>query len=642
MTLVVRVAQVLLGATLAAWVGPAMLAPDVPRTAGLAAALVFLATLWRPGAGLLLVAGLAPAASLLAPPPARPAELLAWALFSAWLLRVWPPLAPRGPDTGAGGRAVTTAAALYAAALIASWLMLTIAGAAGVPVRALPLFLFQSIPTDHLVYSSPEPETWTLLQSLTGMGLLCASTAIVRGDPRLRRAVAWTLVGALAVLAGATLVDIARQWAGAQYGAWFLLRYVRGERASLHLRDLNAAGSLYVLAGLTSVALAMLEPRRRASWLLPLLPIVPALWLTGSRTSFLAALGGLAILAIAQRRWPLTRRQATVSVTVVGLVLLAGAATMEWQPDVQGSAGRAASLRSQFLETTARMFVSAPLYGVGVGRYFDRSAQFMPAALRELYGNENAHNYFAQQFAELGIVGGLLFLWLVAAMVASGWSAARERPSDATPGVVGLFAGMSAYLLTCLTGHPLLVSEAAFPFWIACGALVGGMDTPPRLPYRNGALVAAACALLAVGVAWATLSYARVTAPPSEQGFHGIETAPDGTAFRWMTRHAVTYVSSDAGFLRLRARAPDITLRRPLVVEMAVAGEVVDRREIPAGRWLTYDVPVPRPSSAPFRRIDLRANQFTTQETRLGRRRAERPIAAMIGGIRWISLEEVP
>lgn len=641
MKLVVFVVRLILGATLAAWVGPALLAPEVPRPAALAAAGIFLATLWRPGAGLLLAAVLAPAAALLAPPPARAAELLAWALLAAWLLRVWRPLAPRGPAAGAGPRAVTTPAGLYAAALVASWLMLTIAGAAGVPAAALPVFVFQSIPDDHLVFSSPEPETWTALQSLTGMALLFASLATSRGDPRLRRAVAWTLVGSLTVLAGATLVDIARQWAEAEYGAWFLLRYVRGERASLHLGDLNAAGSLYVLAGLTAVALALLDARRRAAWLLPLLPIVPALWLTGSRSSFLAVIAGLLILAVAQRRWPLTRRQVTVTVTVVGLMLLVAAAGMDWQPDVRGSAGRAANLRTQFLETTARMFASAPLYGVGIGRYFDRSAEFMPAALRELYGNENAHNYFAQQFAELGVVGGLLFLWLVAALVAAGWIAARERPGDTTPAVVGLFAGTSAYFLTCLTGHPLLVSEAALPFWIACGALAGAVDETQRLRYRRGALVAVVCALLAVGVARAALSYGRVTDPPLERGFHGLETAPDGTAFRWMTRHAVTYVPSGAGFVRLRVRAPEVALRRPLAIEISIAGEVVDRREIPAGRWLTYDVPVRRPTSAPFRRVDLRANQVWTQETRLGKRRAERPVTVMVGGVQWIPLEQV-
>ena len=51
----------------------------------------------------------------------------------------------------------------------------------------------------------------------------------------------------------ATFGDIFRQWAGQGYGAWFLMRYVRGERFSLHLTDLNAAGSFYVLAGATAL-----------------------------------------------------------------------------------------------------------------------------------------------------------------------------------------------------------------------------------------------------------------------------------------------------------------------------------------------------------------------------------------------------
>ena len=53
------------------------------------------------------------------------------------------------------------------------------------------------------------------------------------------------------------------------------------------------------------------------------------------------------------------------------------------------------------------------IFGVGVGHYFDRSSEFMPEELRRIYGNENAHNYFAQQFAEVGVVGGLLFIWLI-------------------------------------------------------------------------------------------------------------------------------------------------------------------------------------------------------------------------------------
>ncbi len=636
-------ARLLVGATLAWWVLAAAAVPEMPAAATVAAAAVAAATVWRPGAGLLMVAALTPAAALLAPPPARAAELLAWSLLAAWLLCMWRPLAARDSSDEARPGAVALPALLYAAALAASWIALTIAGAPGVPAAALPWFVLYSIPPDHLVLSSPEPETWTVLHSLTGVALLLASMAIVRGDPRLRRGLVWTLVASLTVLAVVTLVDVASQWAAQGYGGAFLLRYMRGERISVHLGDLNAAGSLYVLAGLMAAAAALLEPRQRAVWLPAFVPIVPALGLTGSRTSVLAGLGGLLLLALAQRRWRLTRRQIGVLIALVGLLTVAGLATFDWQSDVRGSAGRAVSLRSQFLETSGRMFASSPVYGVGIGRYFDRSAAFMPDALRELYGNENAHNYFVQQFAELGLIGGLLFAWLVWALVAAGWTAVRDPASPPSAAVVGLFAASGAYLLTCLTGHPLLVPEAAFPFWVAAGALVATAGRAPARAHWRVAAVVVVGLLLVTGMARAASSYARVTAPPTESGFHGVETAPDGTAFRWMTRHAVSYVPPGAGFVRLRLHAPpEADASRPLVVETTLAGRIVDRRELPPQRWVTYDLPAAEPVDAPFRRIDLRTNQQWMQETRLGRRAAQRPVAVMVGELRWIPLEEVP
>jgi O-antigen ligase len=606
-------------------------APELPAACKLAAAAIAAITAWRPGPGLLLVAGLAPAGALFAPAPARAAELFAWAFLTAWLLCAWRPLARSGWPRG-----IAFPVCLYGAAVIASWLTMAVSGAGGVSPAALPQFLFQSIPRDHLIFSSPEPETWTFLQIATGMAILLAAAGTVRDDPRLLRPLAWAIAASTAILAVATLADVARQWAQAGFGGWFLLRYVRGEQFSLHLQDMNAAGSLYVLAALTATALAFFDRERRARWIVLLSLMIPALWLTGSRSSFVALLGGLLALAAAQRLWQPTRTQLTAGASLLVAMLLAAALLSDWRTDVRGSAGQAASLRWQFTQTTTRMITSAPIFGVGVGRYFNRSPEFMSEELRALYGNENAHNYFAQQFAELGMVGGVLFIWLVATGVARAWARLRQSENDGA--AMGLAAGAVSYLLTCLTGHPLLVPEAALPFWIVFGAVtcLGARDGTASRLHRVIAVLAVA--VLMAGAALGAAPYRQPLGAPKDQGFHGLETGPDGARFRWMTRHGVTYVPDGPGFLRLRVHAPARRHERPLVLETSIAGRVLDRREIPQGLWSTYDIAVRQPGPAPFRRVDLRANQVWMEEVKLGRRAAQRPISVMVAETSWIPI----
>ena len=626
------VLRLLSGGALAWCLTGTIVAPELPALCAAATLAILAATLWRPTWGLALTAALAPAGSLFAAAPARAAELFAWAFLAGWLLRLWGPLSrSRWP------RAVTIPAALYGGALAASWLSLTIAGAAGVPPSELPRFLLQSIPRDYLIFSSPEAEARMLLQSLAGMGVFIASVRITREDPRTLRALAWAIVGSLAVLAAATLAEVARQWAEVGYGGWFLLRYARGERFSLHLTDLNAAGSLYVLAGVVAATYAFLHEDRRLRWAALLAMLVPAIWLTGSRSSYIAMIGGLTMLAALQRRRPLTRAHMMAGGALLLIVVIAGAVMVNPRSDVQGSAGRAVNLRLQFSETSARMFASAPMFGVGIGRYFDRSEEFMTAELRGLYGNESAHNHFAQQFAELGLAGGVLFAWFVAAVVAAGWSGFRRSSGDAA--LTGLLAGTGGYLLTCITSHPLLVPEAALPFWAAFGAVggAGSHDAPASKIHRVVAVVS--CAVLGAGIGLAGVAYQRVTATPREYGFHEFENALDGTRFRWMTRHAVTYIPEGQGFLRVRLRAPDLPARRPLVVEISIAGRFVDRRGVPAGGWVSYDIANRKAGPTPFQRVDFRVNQEWTEEVRLGRRLARRPISVMAAEIRWIPLQ---
>ena len=623
-----RLIRLAAGAALAWSVAQAAVAPEIPLAASSAAVLVFALTLWRPGFGLAAAISLAPAGLLLAGPPIRAAELLAWSFLGAWLIAVWQPIA-RLP------RRFVYLAVLYAACALVSWIGLVMENAAGIQPAALPTFLLHSLPRDHVLFSSPEAETGVLLQTLAGLGVYVAGVALVAQDNRYRRWVAYGLVGACAALALATVVDVMRQWQANEFGWWYLLRYVRGERFSLHMADLNAAGSLYVLGGLMGATRAVTDRPRRLLWLAALIVILPAGWLTGSRTAALAALvAGIVVFPFAVWRVRVARPRAAVAAAVVLVILLAALST--GRAEERGSAGMSLRLRSAFLQTSARMWASAPIFGVGVGRYHERSAQFMPDELRAIYPHENAHNYFVQQFAELGLVGGIAFLWLVAASLIAGWRIVRAGPVDGI--LVGLFAGTLGYLITCVPGHPLLVPEAALPFWGALGsvAAAGASErSTPNVTTRR-ALAAIIPVLLMASVGLHAVRYVRPVSPPTDRGFHELDMAEDGSPFRWMTRHGVTHVGPERGILTVPVRAPAFLDRaRPWVVEVAVGGWVVDRREVPSDRWVSITIPVRQRAFRPFRRIDLRANQVWSASRDRGKPRDDRPMSVMVGEIRW-------
>jgi O-antigen ligase len=592
-------------------------------------------TLWQPRLGLAATAALAPAGALLAAPPFRAAELFAWTFVAASLVRVWQ---PRG---GPWPRRILVPAALYATALASSWLALTIADAAGVPIAGLPRFLLQSVPTDHLFVPSPLPETVTLLHALAGLALFAAAASAARHDDQTVRALAWAVIASVTVLAAATLVDVGSDWADAGYTRAYLARYLQGERFSLHIGDVNAAGSLYALGIVAAAAYVWLQPAQRGGWIAVLGVLLPALWLAGSRAAYIAAAGGVVLIPALHRQWRQRQTPIVAGALLLAGVVLLGASALERVSNDEGSIRQSASLRAQFLRTTARMVADSPAYGVGVGRYFGRSGEYMTPQLRDIYGNENAHNYFAQQFAELGVVGGALFVWFVVAVIHLGWAGVRASRDDIA--LHALLAGSAAYLVTCVTGHPLLVPEAALPFWAAFGAVAGGAAAVPRAAsgatshaYRAVAVVVAAVLVLGVGISAA--AYARASQVPPEQGFHGAEFDEDEKRFRWMTRRAVTYVPPGPGILRLELQAPDLPATGPVVAEVLMAGRLLDRRELPPGMWITWQVPVRGGGAVPFQRIDLRVNQEWTQEVRLGRRPARRPISVMAGEIAWEAL----
>ena len=630
--------RLLAGAAIASRAAVALAAPELFPLAITASAAVFATTLWRPAVGLAVAIALTPAGALLAPDPARTTEFIAWSFLSAWLLDLRRPLARDGWPRG-----IVVPAVLYAACGAVSWLALTIGSAGGVPPWFLPAFLLRAVPANYLAFSSPDTPTWTVVQLLAGASVFLAAVALARTERRLPTWIAWAVAGSTALLAAATIADVARQWATNGYESWFLARYLAGERFSLHLRDVNAAGSQYVLAAGIAGAFAVFGHAGRRLAAMALVVMAPALWLTGSRSAFLGAACAAAALVLAARagRQRVTRRQGMAAAACVAiLVLITGGLVSAGGSDERGSAGSAMRLRSQFSETSARMFASEPIFGVGVGRYFERSSEFMPDEIRALYGAENAHNYFAQTFAELGVIGGAMFAWLIVAGLLAGWRRAAAPARDAT--ALALFAGSVGYLVTCLTGHPFLVAEAAFPFWGVFGVLAAAGIEVPSSPARSRSriVVTAVLLLLAVSLARATVAYATVASVPGERGFDSEGVMDDGTRYRWMGPEVVTYMPAGPGFVRMVLRAPEQPLSRPMVAEIAISGRVVDRRELTPDRWETIEIPVRERAFGSFRRVDVRVTPPWIEKRKLAQRSSEVDVAltAMVRELRWVGL----
>ena len=627
------------GAALAWCVAVAVAAPETSLLADLATLTVVLCTAWRPAFGIAGVLLLAPVGLLLTPVPARLAELLAWAFVAMLMLRVW----RRSHEQGLHGAAgVRTPLVLFAACVVASWAGLIIAGAAGLEPGSLPRVLAHTIRADHLLYSSAEPETWTMLQVLAGLVLCGAAMRVARLDRDTARIAASAVVASGVVLAVLTEIDVLRD--SVRYGSSFLWRYVQGERFSLHVADLNAAGSQYVLAGLAAAALAVADRRQRAMWTAAAVVMLPALWLTGSRSAALGAiLIGASVIPLARQRVRANvTRAGAAAIVVLAVGVLGTTIVAATQSTEQGSAMGALRMRAEFLVTSARMFASAPVFGVGVGHYHERSAEFMPAALRAVYPFENAHNYFAQQFAELGLVGGLLFLWLVIAGVRAGWKGLTGGEATSAP-LLALVAGCIGYLLTCVTGHPLLVPEAALPFWAAFGVMIGASSqrapSAARVDFGYGRKLAAAVTviMLLVSVGLQARRYTEVRTPPTERGFHETETSRDGVRFNWMTRHGVFYIGSQPGFVAIPVRAPDLPVpRKPFVVDVDVGGRRTGSYTIEPGRWNELRIGLRDRARTPFRRVDLRVNQHWTRRRDLGLRDDDdMPRSIMVGEVRW-------
>ncbi len=650
-----RVAAVLTGAVLLV----TLVSPTTPHLARALIVSIFAVTLWRPPLGLLVAAGLAPLGAYLGAldnvaDHYRLTEVILLSFISAWLLR--PASTQDGPR-------------LPRYAWLCAWLFAVLLGSLvfGLCRQLIPYTdaLQKNLHTAALHYFSYADPTGIAdaARMLEAFAVAGATIELFRRAPSLARSLP-TVLGLSAIVAAATSVLL---WFGLAPDRILQREAVIGYRFSAHVLDPNAAGSYFVLVLCLALGMAVREKRGgRVFWAFAATACAVGLWMTRSRSAEAAAglVVPVAFLWAATTQWTRTKRALLLAGVFIALVAFGSVRAVQIEHDPTYIAS---GFRQQFVMSSFRVIGTHPYLGIGPGRYFRDSPNFLTPQLAWSYGSENAHNNFLEITTEAGIIGFFLYAaWFVGALT-SPFHALGHEPRDWR--LLGCIAGIIAFLGTCLMGHPLLVQEVATVFFLQTAlasslgrsALMNRLAISPHRDHRDDlrqetnpwrsaiawkTITAVGTIAFAVLPAW-TLE--KPLMPVHLEEVDGMYYADggiaDGVPFRWARRYASVYVPARARVIELPLRSPIAAItKEPSTVEVSVNGTTIANVLVgTTWTYVTVTLPVPDPPLQ-FSRINLRANHTARVADVTPATDDQREIALQIGDIQMVraSWEYVP
>lgn len=569
----------------------------------------------RPAPALLVVAALTPIAAYLG---RRFNWEVAWAetLVVAFAAGWWIGSVRPRPGAHASTRALRLPASVFAIVLLASVVVALSVDQVRLGSSGLARALWQYFAREYFTNGGAFPSLHAAALLLEGLLLFAAAAKLSASD---RRFTAWatrTLAASAAVAATLNLVHLAVSAARFDHFWTVLAENVATVRINDHYADVNAAGSQFTLLFFVAAGLAFDRRRRRPAWLPATLVLALGVWMSGSRTALVACPVALALVSIAGAQvWAARRRR--LAIWAAGAVLALTAVAVVYAParGNQAAPSVAASVRVEMARTTGRMVADSPVFGIGLGQFYQRSGEFSSPELLELFPparHENAHNNFLQVLGETGMIGLSAFVWILAAAIFAVWGGLKRDPSTVLAWS-GL-AGIIAFLLTCLAGHPLLTREAAYTFWLLLGVTAGagiatapaghqGRGVPAR-PARTPHLLALAAAVLIISVPVRAVAHrGRADLEHRGIGLSTWMTSEDGMRYRSAMDEATLFVPSDTGFrFRIRPLA-----QAPVRLEVRLDGRVAAVVWLAPGQW--NDVAFPARSDrskSRFSQLDLR------------------------------------
>jgi len=127
---------------------------------------------------------------------------------------------------------------------------------------------------------------------------------------------------------------------------------------------------------------------------------------------------------------------------------------------------------------TGMMIKDHPILGLGIGNYKCNTLKYQAEFFEKgdnrtiyTYGfAENAHNEYLQLWAELGIIGLAIFLWLIIAYFIYGIRYLKREKDKQRQGImIGLMGAVTAFLMDSIFWFPLHLSAHLSLFWLFIG-----------------------------------------------------------------------------------------------------------------------------------------------------------------------------
>jgi len=564
---------------------------------GLAAVLSALmaATLVRPASGLLVLAGLFPVAPAIAVLLGQPftGEVLLLSFLTAAALNA--ALSPRAPDkTTLALPAVVLAASLISSAVLALSSLQMWQSEPRPFVDALLRHVTAGYFTD--TGYSPLHEVLPWLEALA-LGVF--AERIVRSVPNARRSLVRVFVFAGAALSASSAVRLAEVSLRRADPIGAAVGFLQRLRFNTYFPDVNAAGSIFALF---LVAAIWLTWRRSRLWLPLAAALAIAVWLTGSRAAFGGVLGGLGVLWLGEYRPRLK--------TVVATGLMAGLALAVVTASTRrnASVAKASGFRVELMLAGFTLAAEHPMFGQGLNTFKAASNRVLPEEFKRRFAiaarGENAHNNYLQVLVELGIMGLIGFLALVAAPfrhIAVGWPSGPLAPET-----VALLGGVTAFLLSALLGHPLLDDNIRAVFFLALGVTTGltASSTSARRAAATGFL--AFVVLVVVASLPLRLDAQRRMEPLAGlvRGTSDVQSPLDGVSYRIAEPRSTWFLNGASGVVSVPLRARDDGVA--CLVDLAIDGSTAKRVNVTSAGWQATSLslePPSRPRS--WRRLDI-------------------------------------